>query len=46
MGFVSSMTSPCPSCGYDGGKWGHQKQINPDNPFKWICGSCSQVFGK
>jgi len=36
----------CPKCGYDGGKRGHIKQINPECPFKWICGSCPEVFNK
>ena len=36
----------CPKCGYDGGKgyFGHKKQLNPDNPNKWICGRCSEAF--
>jgi len=34
----------CPKCNYDGGKHGHIKQINPECPFKWICGSCPEVF--
>jgi len=35
----------CPRCGYDGGKWGHGKQLNADNHHDWICGSCSEAFG-
>ena len=36
----------CPKCGYDGGKgyFGHQKQLNQNNPNNWICGSCSEAF--
>ena len=30
----------CPKCGYDK----PIKQINPECPFKWICGSCPEVY--
>lgn len=30
----------CPKCNYDK----PIKQLNPECPFKWICGSCSGVF--
>lgn len=36
----------CPSCKYDGGQYGHVKQINPENPNDWICSSCSFTFKK
>ncbi len=36
----------CPECGSDGGKYGHVKQINRNNPFKWICAYCSLAFGR
>ena len=34
----------CPECDYDGGKLGHTKQINPNNPNDLICGNCSRAF--
>ena len=34
----------CPECGYDGGKYGHTKQLNPNNPNDLICSSCSYAF--
>lgn len=43
----------CPDCGYDGNgrmkesQYKHQphvKQLNPENPNKWICGNCSCAF--
>ena len=34
----------CPECGYDGGKWGQVKQLNPENPNDWICASCSHAW--
>ena len=30
----------CPDCDWNGGKYGHTKQLNPDNPNDWICGAC------
>ena len=44
----------CPKCGYDGlgvrnGRKGYQKhanQINPQNPYKLICGNCSEAFDR
>jgi len=34
----------CPDCDYDGGKYGHTKQLNPDNPFELICSNYSFAF--
>ena len=42
----------CPKCGYDGlgvynnkaGFQQHAYQLNPNNPFLWICGNCSEAF--
>ncbi len=34
----------CPECDWDGGKYGHTKQLNPDNPFKLICSACGHTF--
>ncbi len=36
----------CPDCDYDGGKYGHTKQLNPENPFNWICSACGFTFGR
>ena len=44
--------STCPKCGYDGlgvfddraGFQQHAHQLNPNNPFLWICGNCSEAF--
>lgn len=36
----------CPSCNYDGGKYGHPNQLNPNNPYKYICGKCGKPFDK
>lgn len=36
----------CPECDYDGGKYGHTKQLNPNNPFDWICSGCGHAFKK
>lgn len=30
----------CPKCNYDK----PIKQINPECPFKWICGKCPELF--
>lgn len=47
------MTEPkYPKCGYDGlgvydnrvGFQQHTHQLNPNNPFLWICGNCSEAF--
>jgi hypothetical protein len=37
-------TERCPECDYDGGKWDHTKQINPNNPYLLICVNCSHAF--
>jgi len=34
----------CPECDYDGGKYGHTKQLNPNNPNDWICSGCGYGF--
>jgi len=39
------MNQPCPKCKYIGSNFNpHKKQMNPDNPFEWICGNCSEAF--
>ncbi len=37
----NNQTVSCPECGWDGGKYGHTKQTNPQNPYDLICSSCS-----
>lgn len=40
------MTESCPRCGWDGSSKfnAHVKQINPQNPHKWICGKCGESW--